>query len=314
MGKIGNYRAFFLDYRNPGIFMITMNKLPYVPSFSKLYEDIRLPDPMERIKLNYSPVGFEIYNMLNAIKILSPKLELFQYVIMPDHVHFILNIKERLDQPLGNYMALMKRNIYISSRDKGLIPNNFNSIFEEGFNDQFLRADRSLDVLFKYVKRNPYRLWKKHEHPEFFSQIRQANICGRKCSLYGNLFLLSNPFKNAVVVHRRDSACDLQNKWQQWQYAILNGGLIVGAFIADKEKDVFKYALANEGKIILISNHIFGGRDNPHGELNKLCEEGRLLIISPEMNFAHIDKPVSRQECVYMNSLAEDLAASSLSF
>lgn len=309
--RIGNHRAPFIDYRKPGIFMITVNRLPGLSDFSRLR--VETAESNTKIGVNYHALGFCVFHALKDFKAITPRIEVMQYVIMPNHLHFLLEIKETMERALGDYIAVFKRKIFLEASAKGLIPDNFQSIFEPGFNDQFLRSDRNLNTIYEYIRSNPYRLWAIRTHTEYFRRINETKILDTDCSLYGNLTLLQNPFIYPVVIHRKDTEAQLAKKMEIWRYVLVNGGVLAGAFISKAEKKIFEGAAQYGGKIILIQNKAFEKKEKPSGQLFKLCEQGQLLIISPKMEFPISEKGISRQECLAMNAFAERLSASRLS-
>lgn len=305
--RIGNSRAPFLDYSKPGIFMITMNKNRGVPDFCRL--NVSYPNfPEPTVRPDYYKVGYVIHNNLKNIKEISPFLRVIQYTIMPDHIHFIVEITHKNDKNLDEHMEALREKIHIDAFRKNLLPHYCSSIFEPGFNDQFLRHDRKLKVLINYIKKNPYNRWIRNDKPEYFEKINSMVINGTECQVYGNLSLLDNPFINAVVIHRRDTEAELERKKAEWRYAMANGGVLAGAFISKEEKNIFKGAAQWGGKIILISNKGLEEGEKPSGMLFKLCEQGRLLIIAPKMNIDYRDAHRFRKECLFMNAFAEGLS------
>ena len=310
MNKIGNRRAPFINYRKPGIFMITMNKLEGIPSFGSLVRNPYEPDKYKQIRVDYSKLGFEIFDVLKNFKNIVPGAKVDQYVIMPDHIHFLVNIYEELEMHLGQYLGILKREIFEKIHSKNLIPSDFNSIFEPGFNDQFLRYNRSLDGLYKYIRRNPYRLWIRFESPEFFRRIYQQEKFGIKYDLYGNPFLLNHPFKYPVVVHRSDMMNPeiIRKKREIWEYAVFNGGVLIGAFISEEEKKFRDLAFENGGKVILLKNSSYDKREKPSEAYSELCRSGNLLILSPDMTPVLGKRREFRQECLFMNAFAERIA------
>lgn len=304
--KIGNSRAPFIDYSQPGIFMITVNKIKDLPPFSYLMVVSR--EPQEKIGVKYHDLGFIIYNVLKNFKIICPDIEIRQYIIMPDHLHILMQITHPLNATLGDYIAIFKREIFLRSEQASLQLNGHRSIFENGFNDQFLRWDRSLNVIYEYIRKNPERLWKIKQDPLYFSRISDRIINGKHCSLYGNLNLLANPFMSEVIIHRKDTREELSRKKELWRYVLANGGVLVGAFISDAEKEIFKGAANYGGKIILISNRGLAKREKPTGELFKLCSKGQLLIIAPELTVKPSEKGITREDCLQLNAFAESVA------
>lgn len=307
--RIGNHRAPFINYHKPGIFMITMNKLPSLPDFSRL--SVSHTSQLEPIvRPHYYKLGFAIYDSLLNFNKITPDVVIDQYVIMPDHIHMIARIIRENFRHLGRHLAIFKRNVFENARQKNLVPHGCDSIFVPGFNDQFLRHDRSLDVLYQYIRKNPHRLWVRQEKPENFKRKNSAIVCGVECQLYGNLHLLDNPFIFPVIIHRRDMEAEIENKKKLWRYALCNGGVLASPFISKGEKKIFEGAARWGGKLILISNQELGNREKPSKALFELCEKGQLLIIAPKMNLTPTDKDLSREECLFMNSLAEKISVS----
>lgn len=175
-------------------------------------------------------------------------------------------------------------------------------VFAKGFNDQILKNSRSLDTLYKYIRDNPRSLAVRRAHPEFFSRVNKLKIGERTYQAYGNFQLLDNPFKEQVIVHRADTPEIRRLNRELWLYTAANGGVLVLSFISPDEKVIRSEAEESGGRIILIINHLIDSRYKPVGHDFDLCEAGRLLIIS-----ANLDGDLSRSACLTMNSLAEEI-------
>lgn len=304
--KIGNRRAPFINYSKPGIFMITVNELKGLPPFSRLA--VKYWGKEKVIGVKYYDLGFVVYNSLKNFKAICPDIEIRQYVIMPDHLHILLQIMKPLDDPLGNFIAKFKRKIFTEAEKASISLKGNRSIFEPGFNDQFLRWDRNLNIIYEYIRKNPERLWKIKQDPLYFSRVYDKSIKGTNCSLFGNLSLLYNPFICEVVIHRKDTPKELNRKKEIWRYILANGGVLVGAFISEAEKEIFRGAAEYGGKLILVSNRGFDKREKPSGMLFNLCSKGQLLIISPELGMAPSARGITRQECLLLNEFATGIA------
>ena len=121
---------------------------------------------------------------------------------------------------------------------------------------------------------------------------------------YGNIQLLSNPFKEAVVCHRSDAGTRKEEYlMKSWMHTASNGGVLISPFIAAKEKEIKEMAEAKNAKIILICNEAFGERYKPAAHNFHQCESGNLLIIAPT-----IGMPECRKTFLFLNKLAEDIA------
>lgn len=127
------------------------------------------------------------------------------------------------------------------------------NVFETGFNDQILRKSRSLNVLYRYIRENPYRLAIRRAHPNYFYRSYRLTINDIPCRAYGNIQLLNNPFKDQVVVHRADTDAIFERNKSAWIYTAANGGVLISPFISRREKDVRNEADMAGGRFILIA-------------------------------------------------------------
>lgn len=144
----------------------------------------------------------------------------------------------------------------------------------------------------------------RRAHPEFFSRVNELKIGDHTYQAYGNFQLLDNPFKEQVIVHRADTPEIRRRNRELWLYTAANGGVLVSPFISPDEKVIRSEAEESGGRIILIINHLIDSRYKPVGHDFDLCEAGRLLIIS-----ANLDGNLSRSACLTMNALAEEICS-----
>lgn len=265
--------------------MITLSKNVSVSDLGRLSGE----------KIELTEFGHCIKRQIKLIQLLHPALKVLQYCIMPDHVHLLLFVQNKLDEPIGKYIARFK--VEVNNSAGGI------KIFEDGFNDQILMKERSLDTLFNYIRENPRRLAVRRAYPEFFRRVNGLEIGGQRYSVYGNLYLLRNPFREQVVVHRADTEQQRKKNRDRWLYAAANGGVLVSPFISPAEKAVRQEAEKLGSKIILIINEAMGERYKPVGHDFELCESGRLLIVS-----APVSKSLTREACLAMNALAANIS------
>ena len=133
-------------------------------------------------------------------------------------------------------------------------------------------------------------------------------VAGQQCQLFGNRFLLDIPDKVAVIVHRRYTDDENASLRREWLACGERGGVLVGAAIAPKEKEVMREAMTRGYRIILLRENGFPELYKPLGEGFDACADGRLLQISPWQY--HMErKVISRGQCLFLNSLAETIVA-----
>lgn len=217
---------------------------------------------------------------------------------MPDHLHLLISVESELDEILGRKLAIFK---VMANKIAGK-----ESIFMKGFNDQIIGPNRKLDDVYRYLRENPYRLAVRRAHPESFRRVLALEICGRLFSAYGNLQLLSNPFKEQVVVHRADDETTRMRNMERWIHCAANGGVLVSPFISKDEKAVREGAESVDGRIILLSDRDLGERGKPALHDFDQCLKNRLLILTPLYEgFASLQ---GRGRFMAMNDLSRRIA------
>lgn len=294
-----NYRAPWHDYSGKGIYHLTICKEAGVENFSAIVGDARLAVGIPGSAApKYGPIGCAISRCLRKIPQIHPAMRLMQYVIMPDHLHLLLQVKEHMDEILGRKIAAFK---VLVNNEAGT-----DRTFSKGFNDRIIPPSQELDIVYDYIRENPRRLLIRSVFPEYFSRVNKLRIGERIYQAYGNLQLLKSPFMEAVIVHRADTAAVIKKKMERWLYLAANGGVLVSAFVSKDEKEAFRQADSLEGKFILMKETLFTEREKPTGHLYELCAAGRLLILVP------IDEAFQRlgyrDQCLAMNRYAEDIS------
>lgn len=293
------------DYYAPATYHIILKKLKECEAFGRVAGDPRnAPGTPGCARIDRSPLGAIIHREVFEWQKNYPVLQVYQYMVMPDHVHILFRVKARITTHPGHYIKSLKDTInrkwclFKGMEDEGPV------VFMENYTDRIIYSDRSLDLIFRYIRENPHRLAMRMMYPEFFRRVRRLLVGDRVCEAYGNLFLMRNPFKDCVVVHRADSKDDFERKCGSWMDMVEDGGVLVSPFIAEREKTVRKKAEEVGGKLIVIVNEAFGERFKPSAHDFRLCEEGRLLLISTGSNRA---QELDRKACLRMNGMAQEI-------
>ena len=99
----GNWRAPWHDYTQPRIYHLTLMKHPGVMTFGELAGDWRLPRGVRgRSFIEASPLGKIVKSRLRELHLIDGGLRLFQYALMPDHLHMLLSVESVLDRMPGS--------------------------------------------------------------------------------------------------------------------------------------------------------------------------------------------------------------------
>lgn len=188
-----------------------------------------LTGTLPAVNIRRSDLGMVIARNIAGIHLLNTNLRVLQYIIMPDHVHLLLRVLDTLDRHLGDYIGMFKVR---TGQDYARRTGVYKTVFENDFYDCILYPSRSLNAIYEYIRDNPRRLAERREHPEYFQRVNDLVIDGKICRAYGNMQLLSNPFKDQVVIHRRYSAREREDKRRECLYTASNGGVLVSPFIS----------------------------------------------------------------------------------
>ena len=99
----------------------------------------------------------------------TPAIRPLAIQIMPDHIHFILRVTERLARPLGQIIAGFKTGSSKAATGKP-------GFWSEGFQDTILFREGQLEKMFRYVRDNPRRLAVKRLYRKFFTVRRDLAV------------------------------------------------------------------------------------------------------------------------------------------
>ena len=299
-------RAFSHNYFAPYIYHIILKKTKTCPRFGKIAGDSRIsPGQPGCAYIEESEIGKIIAKAIIHLPFEFKILRIFQFCVMPDHVHLLIQILFRSDKHLDFYIDSLKCRIAKTLSERHCRPVTTEEIFEPGYCDKPLYDNRSLDTLFRYVRENPHRLAVRMQFPQFFQRRRCVRVGEEEFEAYGNLFLLRNPDKEAVRISRSFSEEENARKKADWLYAAARGTILVSPFISHAEKTIRSEAEALGAKIILITHEAFTDRFKPSDHDFTLCSEGRLLILTLGREESGA---LSRATCLQMNDLARAVA------
>ena len=108
-----------------------------------------------------TPAGEAVKGEFLRIGEHHPEIKPLFIQIMPDHVHFIIHVKQQMARPLGQAIAGFKAGSSKAAIGKG-------GLWAEGFQDTILFHEGQLNAMFTYLRDNPRRLAVKQLMPEVF--------------------------------------------------------------------------------------------------------------------------------------------------
>lgn len=198
--------------------------------------------PHEGACIAYSPYGQLITRELRKIGTegqYAGKVEIKGKVIMPDHIHLLVFIKERLPKALGyvinGFIVGCRRQwkqlcgirlkqtvpvpLYEQCKEEVRTgcwnlpagqktwpkeqPDGILRIFEKGYNDNVVYRRGQLDGYYKYIAANPRRWLLRERYPNLFCKVWGKELLpGHRFDMIGNMFLLDRPWKVPMRISR----------------------------------------------------------------------------------------------------------------
>ena len=301
-------RASFHDYTMPGIYMFTLQKHPAAPVLSHVLGNpgVRYGENAPRVVLSAIGCIFD-EELQKTASMRCNDLVIRKYVIMPDHIHILLELKRMLSRPVTSLVAIIESVTTRRCRDSRLIPQEAGVFKGGGIHDRIVFDRQQLEILERYIADNPRRLLIKRKYPDLFRRNLSVKINDDMVDCVGNMFLLRKPML-AVHVRRRWNDAETASYKARCIGAMRQGMVLVSPFIHPVENEIRKQALAEGGSVIRIVDYGFAERFKPSGQGMNTCAEGLLLLV------AEAGTPVKREDMSYdkasrLNGLAERLAS-----
>lgn len=300
-------RAFFHDYCSPGFYLITATTLPGSPRLSEIPEpDANEIRKGEMIIPDNTPLGYKVKEEIRSIPVYHPEMKILRYVIMPDHIHFVLQVTERLKRMLGCELAgFFGACSKASSRSQGLteVKTRF-----ETFHDRVILSHEQLDRAIRYVEDNPRRYIYRKRNPDLFRRHLHLEIAEHEYAAFGNIFLLKEIHLLPVRIHRHWSETEFRTYSEYCRAEIDKGAVPITPAIHPAERAIVQYARDNGGKVIIMKDQGFEERFKPKGADFDLCCDGRLLLLAPWPEKVGRKSSSGYTEFHHMNDLAVAIA------
>ena len=218
-----NYRLKYWNYKGRGIYMITINIASRVPLLGVLRGG------EDDARVEYSPIGKMVSERIELTFEPFPQIQICAKQLMPDHLHFVLWVKEDIPVPLGEIIRKLKIGCTQAYRDSGRMDATFTNatpLFESCFHDRVLLHAGQLRSMIDYVHDNPRRAASKR------------NVSGFECTTLGNRFLLDDPMKAMLQCSRSLAKEEIDKKKSECLRLADRGVVFVCAGISEGEKQI----------------------------------------------------------------------------
>ena len=327
-----NRRCVGHDYQGRQIYMLTMVTEGRRPLFGHVAgrSDGAPGTPVEP-HVVLTELGRAVVERWWATHELYPEIEVLALQMMPDHLHGILFVKERMDQHLGQAIKGFKTGCNKAYRrlvlgdvqsvatwsqqteqaGKRSKDDRHGLLFARGYNDRLLLREGQLDTWLRYLADNPRRLLMKREHPDLFRVQRGLIIGSQQFSAIGNRFLLQRPVKLQVQCSRRLTETEIQQRVNHFLSAAAQGAVLVSPSISPGEKAVMRAAFERGFPLIYLQENGFTDLAKPGGQRMEACAQGQLLILAPWDH--HNERiAISRNQCLSLNDMARMICSQSV--
>ncbi|MBQ6964777.1 MAG: hypothetical protein IJP82_03690 [Bacteroidaceae bacterium] len=315
------------DYESRRIYLITMTVEGRRPLLGKLAgRSDAEKGTAEYPRVELSELGKRVRGCWMEIETLHPEIKVVALQMMPDHLHGILFVRERMGQHLGkvikgfktgcnkayrelllgqpvNYAATLLQQ---SGQKKPKDDRTHGYLWSRGYNDHILSGKGELQRWIDYLHTNPLRLLIKREHPDLFRVRFGINIAGQTYAAIGNQFLLNYPRKLQVQCSRSLTDEQIQEKVAFFLKEAKQGAILVSPAISKGEQAIMRAALDARLPLIFLTPWGFNTFSKPGHQYFQACSEGRFLILAP---WEHQNQriPLTREMCLTLNGMTQTI-------
>ncbi len=254
-----------------------------------------------------------------------PELELFDFVVMPNHFHALLRIHfapTNREHHLGFLMSRFKGGtsfIYGKMRRAGEVEDIGESLWQRDYWDDLVTSEAGFKGWQKYIRENPGN-WSSDRYGACTAYAR------------GDVDLLARP-RIAFVASQGFYASDLKPRkiWARGARgaaeaapsdrkcncfegaACTDEGVLISTFTSAQEREVLRRALAKKRPLIAVFPAGLPGDGEWSADLSAAIREGRALAISPQSPGSRLNKKIATWCNEFLLKNADEIWAGDLS-
>ena len=248
--------------------------------------------------------------------------------MMPDHLHGILFVREKMEKHFGQALSGFKagcnkeyRRLVLGVESVVALPQqtgqrqrpprsadnrNHGLLFARGYNDKLLFRAGQLEVWKNYLKDNPRRLFIKRHHPDLFRVQFGLQFGSQTYSALGNRFLLSYPIRRQVQCSRKLTEEQIDAEIKVALAAAAQGAVHVSPAISPGEKAVMRTLLDAGYPLIFLEENGLTLYTKPGNRFFQACANGQLLIMAP-WEHHNEQTTITRNKCLALNELSKEI-------
>ena len=290
------------DYRGRAIYHFTLPVEGRYPLFGTLEGD-----SAETAHVRLNAFGQQVWRMLSGLALFyrdkGYSLKVLTQMVMPDHVHLVIQVLEPLPKSIGTVIRGFKSactkaykerysgegssensgenaaEVHGGARAAGAAGSagpsvhfarifaGRGSIWQENkayYHERILHAPGQLRRMIDYVKDNPRRLWLKSHNPDLFRLHRRTEMAGLSFTSMGNHFLLRCPDCQVVEMERSVSQEYLAARLRAMLTAASSGAVTYTAAISKGEQIIARSVREQGYPLVVLLCEGFPKEGSPH--------------------------------------------------
>ena len=303
------------NYRGEAVYHITLNVVDHYPLFGQLEGE----GDEARVKLN--TFGEQVRQLLSdqsrfygergyALKMLATQ-------VMPNHVHFAIQVLEKLPQSIGQVVrgfksactSIYKREYVAGEKSAAKYSSGMNdagendiihfsriftrtgSIWEQDkahYHETILHGEGQLRRMINYIHDNPRRAVMKRANPDLFKIQTEIEKEGVRMRVLGNRFLLDKARMEALYCSRTMTTEEIAARREECLAKAEEGAVYVCAAISEGEKQICRSLREAGYPLVVLLAEGFPNEEDPHykyfkpsGVYFEACAAGQLLLVEP---------------------------------
>ncbi len=304
------------DYRGRAIYHFTLPAEGRYPLFGTLEGE-----SAETAFVRLNAFGRRVSQMLSGLaqfyKGKGYSLKVLARMVMPDHVHLVIQVQEPLPQSIGAVVRgfksgctkVYKEEFFYSGENTAGVHAGAStsggdaivhfarifagrgSVWQEDkayYHERILHAPGQLRRMIDYVKDNPRRLWLKSHYPDLFKLHRRTEAAVLSFTSMGNHFLLNWPDGQTVEMSRSATNEQIQERLRSALAAAHDGAVTYTAAISKGEQLIARSLHEQGYPLVVLLNDGFPKEGSPHeryykpgGVYFEACSKGQLLLLEP---------------------------------
>ena len=138
------------DYNTPGCYFITL----CTKDKAKLLCDIKSPSLVDGAQIIYFPYGTIASEQLEKMAAFYEGITLDKYVIMPNHIHFLLRVEEFSDRKLSTDQNNVV-SMFVGTFKRFCNSQYGRNIWQSRSYDHVIRDERDYLKIWNYIDTNP---------------------------------------------------------------------------------------------------------------------------------------------------------------